>query len=724
MVTYDYNQFREDPAKSEARKWVLNQLQNIFPSSRVSKRKARTGKGFKRPNLEALLLTGSTLAEVNEIFLPLGIQPRNIYGVDCSSNAFKLVKAENDRRDPLARINLFNEGVVDTFRRDEVTGIDIVSLDFDRNYGPTVIKTIRGLFDYRNKVLADEVGLVINVQARRETTHLQRRLGLLNYSVDHVMASRLGALQYFLSGREASKDDLGAIARYTALRFSEEFQGQGVVRNKFHLSDMRRALLQEVYMSALFPVLKTISFEEVIEYCEKTWAHIPVVMHNVSSLKLVKQQIQPFLVGDDEFLSEPLLLVLASLVGGFEILYETVALKSLKESGNEKTFQTNPLGCGRLFATDDIFLGYDILDYAEYSYNSQSGTPMNTSFFHLRKGIADPKLKTVGTRINESTRRATPKVLDKRLELNLRLTAKLNVIYSNYPNIEVQQRKVLELFNSEVGRSKDLTPVEKEILTNLYRSQCMVYVEVSHHIGDSLRRMMSWANVTSGQMLSNPKVLPSVDSLSLGNQGIGRIADVYQVLEDFELKITDKVPSETIEPVVAKKYISSRAELIAAIDEALPILPETGRTRAFLERYNVDQQFVNSLSAYIANRHPSRNSHPIPKKVAEPLKESSTGLRANDYTFDEKAAIAATAIKYGNEFAAETFGVSVSSIPALRAHVTMQTYSPVFVVRRNDNLFIGKNPRLETIVDKLKQEHGGYRNIPSEVLEHHNIVFY
>ncbi|MBS3162363.1 hypothetical protein J4467_00385 [Candidatus Woesearchaeota archaeon] len=722
MVTYDHNQFREDPAKSEARKWVLNQLKNIFPSSRVSKRRARNGEGFKRPNLEALLLTGSTLAEVDEIFLPLGIQPRNIYGVDCSSDAFKLVKAENDRRDPKARINLFNEGVVDTFRRDEVTGIDIVSLDFDRNYGPTVIKTIRELFDYRNEVLADEVGLVINVQARRETSNLQRRLGLLNYSVDHVMASRLGALNYFISGREASKDDLGAIARYTALRFSEEFKGQGVVRNKFHLSDMRRALLQEVYMSALFPVLKTISFEEVIEYCENTWAHIPVVMHNVSSLKLVKQQIQPFLVGDDEFLSEPLLLVLASLVGGFEILYETVALKYLKESGNEKQFQTNPLSCGRLLATDDLFLGYDILDYAEYSYNSQSGAPMNTSFFHLRRGIADPKLKNVATKINEATRRATPKVLEKRLELNLGLTAKLNSIYSNSSNVEDQQRRVLELFNSEVGRSKDLTPAEKEILINLYKSDCQVYVEVSHHIGDSLRRMISWANITSEQMLRNPKVLSSVDSLSLGNLGVGRIADASQVLEDFELEITDEVSSGVIEPKVAKKYIRSRAELIAAIDEALPSLPETGRTRAFLGIYNVDQQFVNSLPAYIANRHPSRNKDSIPEKVAEPLKKSSTGLRANDYTVDEKAAIAATANRYGDKFAADTFGVSVSSIPALKAHITMETYSPVFVVRRNENLFVGKNPRLETIVDKLRQEHGNI--IPDRVLEHHNIDFY
>jgi hypothetical protein len=173
MITYDPAQFESDPAKAKSREEIRDVILQTYPNPEY------------RANMRALFLTGTSVSEHTQIYLAAGLQPKNIVGIDADATAIQLAQAHNASLPLEYRMlesNLQNQTITEHLKSN-ITPYDIISFDFDRNYGPVVSQSIRDVFSYDADHLTDDALFYVGMQAKRESPRQQWRLFALTTSL-------------------------------------------------------------------------------------------------------------------------------------------------------------------------------------------------------------------------------------------------------------------------------------------------------------------------------------------------------------------------------------------------------------------------------------------------------------------------------------------------------------------------------------------------------------
>jgi len=189
----------------------------------------------------------------------------------------------------------------------------------------------------------------------------------------------------------------------------------------------------------------------------------------------------------------------------------------------------------------------------------------------------------------------------------------------------------------------------------------------------------------------------------------------------------DEVVDEPIIP-----YVATREELHASLDAMVNELPQQGRTAYVTERLKIDPKLGSPqqlIACWTQARKREERSSPILKKDspedANQNKHYQKNQSHNSVIDNEKAMIAAVARIYGDHVASDIFVVNQNSLPAYKAHETMNTYGiryDAFVIGDTGFIAPERSRPLSGLMTTLIKEHGSLDGIPESVLEHHKII--
>jgi len=398
MSTILGKQFEQDPAKAKSREWLKQKILERFPDD------------AGRKSLTAVFLTGPSLAEAEQIYLPLGFSPSNLYGIERDPRAFKAVKAQNDERPEGHRINLLNaddSSVLDGSRR-----FNVISLDYLQNYGPAVLASLDRIFEVKHPCAAKDSFLAINTQARREHPRYQLRMNILGlcagafsaanaaltseYLAQYGKADAIEAMNTFMGARNDTVKGLDKAVQTIAKRKVEHPESPFFTTTVL-LRLGRMSIFEEVYLRSELSPLRRFGpkdLEGMFAKNPKCWAEQKELLDSVSR---AYEGISHISEGGETF--DDILRLAYYSAYHLEALYSLLFLRFEEE-------EARPNGSARMhtrmyakimeqapapprmvaqmgFVTSKLN-GTAVLDYDTFEYTSASGTPMAMHSFSLR----------------------------------------------------------------------------------------------------------------------------------------------------------------------------------------------------------------------------------------------------------------------------------------------------------------------------------------------------
>ncbi len=377
MLSYDLEQFVNDPEKQRSRDLIREQVEKTFPGD--------------RSNLRVAFFTGPSLKE-SEIYEKAGIKPGNIYGIERDSEAFNLAQLENQRRSLEKKIVLYH-GDFERFVR-HGTRLDVISLDYIQTYGSEVINGINSVFDTPG-ILADKTLLVVNTQARREAAVNQMRLRFLTFAgmalngadaalwcevIDEISGSpKKFDRQHLENMDEILVDTLMGplIQRHKGVN----------VKSTEYLAYSRYGLFQEVLIRAAYPLLRGLQGVRIDDlfYNEHFGEEVKKAgsEEKRESFRFLAKALDDILVEKGDSLSDPVRLAyVGSLSSGrffpllFKMLSKNLPMPNIELKDKQK------IHSAYLYNRSVARM---ISSYSTFSYTSQSKTPMLMHFFNLER---------------------------------------------------------------------------------------------------------------------------------------------------------------------------------------------------------------------------------------------------------------------------------------------------------------------------------------------------
>ena len=368
MVIRLKEQFETDAAKAGSRQVLLDEIVAAFPDS------------TKRASLRGAFLTGPSLIEWDSVFKPAGLPSQGVTGIEIDRDAYCEVEKENADRPAGERIRLYHGQDVDFFTK-QAQGLGVISLDFLQNYGPAVIGSLDALFDPMGSALADKVVLSVNMQARREADQYQWRLRLLPFlgsSMDVIDdVYRMTISKALIENKQLDADALEKSPNWQfaheMVRFLHSYidikdAAKELFRHdlKFPIFDVDRlALLSEVDMRARYPLLRTLTIDEVSP-----------ILDGLKDSKLA-QAVRELSTQDS--LRDSVNLALYGMVNLIR-LYELAGKKL--DFGKAKLPDENVGFAGMV---SNSMASYQVSKYKVHRYVGKSGSPMITQIFTLER---------------------------------------------------------------------------------------------------------------------------------------------------------------------------------------------------------------------------------------------------------------------------------------------------------------------------------------------------
>ncbi|GEM_PF-5729213 len=395
MTTYDVKQFERDPEKAKARARLKDNIATFFPG--------------ERSNLTAAFLTGPSLVEFHEVYGPLGFQPSKVYGIEQDPAIFAAVERENDALPPERRINLIRGTDITAY--DQTPPLNVVSLDFLQNYGPTVVRSLNRLFDPNSATLDEKTLLAINTQARRENAATQWRLNALCSLGVPYESTELRMFEEFFetqtgktweadpthtkTNTETASTFIGDIMGFEA-RLED---GKGTTLTSF-LPAIRYGMFTEIAVRAAQPLVRTMNREDVLAEFEKadvrayTQKNLGVTPERVRACyECLRETGKSLRIDDDGTLRDPLDVVMLYPYFGPQLM-KKIGLEPIPASQRSahlrrgsRALQENGFYLNKLVSKS-------IRHYDSHDYVSASGTPMLTHTVGLEQVVSGETLAT------------------------------------------------------------------------------------------------------------------------------------------------------------------------------------------------------------------------------------------------------------------------------------------------------------------------------------------